>query len=272
MKSPLMATNDWQKWAGDASFITNGAIAFPDAMFSVPVSDYQLFDVFTTALNDNASRGRLDINQTNLAAWSAVLSGVNVVTNSITSLTGPATISPAGVYDPVNPGPFMAQIWEGINNARTSTNRPFPNGNFQHLGDILATPQLSVMSPFLNTNGTGGVSGTGLGSAGANGITDEIMERIPQQIMSLLTLNQTPRFVIYSYGQTLHPADHSLVTGGTFNGLCTNYQITAESATRAVVRVEGTADSHYVNGLVDSLGRSYPPHIVVEQFNVLGPD
>jgi hypothetical protein len=102
---------------------------------------------------------------------------------------------------------------------------------------------------------------------------DEVYERIPQQIMSLLTLNQSPRFVIYSFGQTLHPAgDHALVTGGTFNGLCTNYQITAESATRAVVRVEGTSDPQYVNGKVDSLGRSYPPHLVVEQFNILGPD
>jgi hypothetical protein len=140
----------------------------------------------------------------------------------------------------------------------------FPNGFFQHAGDVLSTPQLSVASPFLNTNA--------LSTIAAGGINDEIMERIPQQIMSLLTLNQTPRFVIYSYGQTLHPADHSLVSGGSFNGLCTNYQITAESATRAVVRVEGTADSQFVNGKVDSLGRSYPPHIVVEQFNVLGPD
>ncbi|HWD93120.1 MAG TPA: hypothetical protein VG938_12315, partial [Verrucomicrobiae bacterium] len=155
---------------------------------------------------------------------------------------------------------------------RGSTNRIFPNASFQHLGDILATPQLSVMSPFLNTNGTPGVSGTGLASLGANGINDAIMERIPQQIMSLLTLNQDPRFVIYSFGQTLHPADHSLVIGGQFNGLCTNYQITAESATRAVVHVEGTSDPQFVNGKVDSQGRSYPPRVVVEQFNVLGPD
>jgi hypothetical protein len=62
------------------------------------------------------------------------------------------------------------------------------------------------------------------------------------------------------------------VSGGTFNGLCTNYQITAESAVRAVVRVEGTPDPRFVNGRVDSEGRTYPPHLVVEQFNVLGPD
>jgi hypothetical protein len=91
--------------------------------------------------------------------------------------------------------------------------------------------------------------------------------------MSLLTLNQSPRFVIYSFGQTLHPAvNHPLVSGGAFNGLCTNYQITAESATRAVVRVEGTSDPKYQDGKVDSQGRSYPPHLVVEQFNVLSPD
>ncbi len=158
----------------------------------------------------------------------------------------------------------------GINGARANINPTnglvFLNHTFQRAGDVLATPQLTVASPFLNTVGMTN------NNPGANGINDEIMERIPQQVMSLLTLNQTPRFVIYSFGQTLHPADHSLVVGGTFNGLCTNYQITAESATRAVVRVEGTPDSSFVNGKVDPQGRSYPPHIVVEQFNVLGPD
>ena len=36
-----------------------------------PVVDRQLFEVFTTSLSDNASRGQLSINQANLAAWSA---------------------------------------------------------------------------------------------------------------------------------------------------------------------------------------------------------
>ncbi|HWD94763.1 MAG TPA: hypothetical protein VG938_20710, partial [Verrucomicrobiae bacterium] len=121
MKSPLMATNDWQNWAGDTTFITNGTAFSQDSAFSVPVSDYQLFDLFTTAPNDNASRGRLDVNQTNLAAWSAVLAGVNVITNTIGGLTGPLAMTPAGVYDASNPAPFMAQIWEGINATRGST-------------------------------------------------------------------------------------------------------------------------------------------------------
>jgi hypothetical protein len=257
----------WRKWSND--YITNDvALPLGDAFLTHPSQDYRLFDLFTTSINDNAARGRLNINQTNLAAWSAILSGVSVITNSFDGLTnGPAIINPAGPYDISNATP-VALMWQGINATRANTNATnnliFPNQTFQHAGDVLATPQLSSASPFLNTNK--------LSTPAAGGINDEIMERIPQQVMSLLTLNQTPRFVIYSFGQTLHPADHSLVVGGTFNGLCTNYQVTAESATRAVVRVEGTPDSRFVNGKVDPQGRSYPPHIVVEQFNVLGPD
>jgi hypothetical protein len=55
-------------------------------------------------------------------------------------------------------------------------------------------------------------------------------------------------------------------------GLCTNYQVTAETAMRAVVRVEGTSDPQYVSGRTDPLGRSYPPRVVVESYNVLPPD
>jgi hypothetical protein len=269
MKSPVPNVNDWKNWSGDA--ITTQPKNSQDGLLTVPVRDYGLFDLFTTAINGNAARGQLNVNQTNLAAWSAVLSGVNVLTNSLNGTVGPAVISPAGVYDTNNPT-AVARIWMGINATRGNSNptngQIFRNRAFQQLGDVLATPELTVASPFVNTNSP--IPGDKRNKM--TGMNDEIMERIPQQIMSLLTLNQTPRFVIYSFGQTLHPADHSLVTGGTFNGLCTNYQITAESAVRAVVRVEGTPDPKFVNGSVDAQGRTYPPHLVVEQFNVLGPD
>lgn len=265
MKPANITPDLWRTWNNDKEFITNGNVVTIDAALSHPTEDYGLFDLFTTSINNNASRSRLDVNQTNLAAWSAILSGVNILTNGVNGV-GPAVIAPAGVYDATNLSP-LAYIVNGINSTRANTDTNstiFLNHTFQHLGDVFATPQLTVASPYLNTNY--------LSQYGAGGISDEVMERIPQQVASLLTLNQTPRFVIYSFGQTLHPADHSLVMGGQFNGLCTNYQITAESATRAVVRVEGTPDPQYVNGRTDSLGRSYPPHIVVEQFNVLGPD
>jgi hypothetical protein len=267
MKSAVANLGSWTNWTGDGVYYTNGNARTPDGAFTQPIQDYALFDVFTTGLSENAQRGQLNINQTNLAAWSAVLSGVNVLSNSTAAGPVPMVISPAGVFSPANPTP-LAQIVQSINDARgntTSTNNLFfANQTFQHLGDVLSAPALTVASPFLNTN----VNTVNL--VGASGLSDAVVERIPQQIMSLLSLSQTPRFVIYSFGQTLHPAEKSLVIGGTFNGLCTNYQITAESAVRAVVRVEGSLDPKNKNNS-DPL-HHYPPHMVVEQFNVLPPD
>jgi len=84
------------------------------------------------------------------------------------------------------------------------------------------------------------------------GIDDYAYERIPQQILSLLRVGQ-PRFVIYAYGQALKPAHIDPATG-----IVDNYQVTAEYATRTVVRVEG-----------DPRGRV---RTVVESFNILPPD
>jgi hypothetical protein len=272
MKSTDMTRTNlpgWRDWSGAPNEVL--------AQRTAPVNDWGLFDLFTTSINDNASRGKLSVNQTGLAAWSAVLSGVIVLTNS-GPVPEPVVIDPAGPFDPNRPSP-VARIVQGINNARfiDVTNRAgvfplFRNRVFNQIGDVLATPELTEASPFLNT--------TDLHSLRATNITDEIMERIPQQIMSLLTLNHSPRFVVYSYGQTLRPADRSLyMVSGPFLRMCTNYQVTAETATRAVVRVEGSLDPRRTpappngNGIgPDSLGRLYPPHIVVEQFNVLPPD
>ena len=120
----------------------------------------------------------------------------------------------------------------------------FPRG-FQRLGDILAVPELTVDSPFINP------------AMPVNYPMDEILERIPQQIMGLLQCDRTPRFVIYAYGQALKPAQNGLVTSGANLGYCNNYQVTAEVATRTVVRVNGAPTN-------------CAP--VIESFNVLPPD
>src|SRR5262249_40477476 len=110
-------------------------------------------------------------------------------------------------------------------------------------GDILAAPELTVASPYLSGN--------------TNLMNDAVYERIPQQILGLLRAGDQPRFVIYSYGQALKPAPHSIIQSGLYLGLCTNYQITAEAATRAVVRIDGAPNN---------------PHAIIENFNVLPPD
>jgi hypothetical protein len=68
--------------------------------------------------------------------------------------------------------------------------------------------------------------------------------------------------VVYCYGQALRPAPNSMVTaGGPFFGMVTNYQVVAESAARAVIRVDKQ---------VTATGTKYST--VVESFNVLPPD
>jgi len=257
---PIQNLVSWQRWTGNYTngavwgYPTNSAVSTnlvplypgnnfvgygnitPDAVFTLPTNDWRILDLFTTAFNDNATRGQLSVNQTNLAAWSAVLAGVNILSNVTTS----GFIEPAGVYSPPPaPQPPVVQIVNGIINARTN----FPNNTYQRMGDILAASELTIASPYL------------LG--GTNIVNDAVVERIPQQIMGLLRGGEQPRFLIYSYGQALRPAAHSIVPSGQFLGLCTNYQITAEVATRAVVRIDGAPRN---------------PHAVIESFNVLPPD
>ncbi len=262
----------WSQWSGNPNRF--------DSFYTRPAEDRVLFDIFTTALNENATRGQLSINQEGLAAWSAVLGGVVAITNATSdgalNSTAPSLkfrpliIQPAGYYDPANasvPLPAMARIVNGINSTRTNLGI-FPSQSFKHLGDVLATPELTTASPFLNQTD----------AQAKKGLNDAAYEWIPQQVMSLLRVGE-PRFVVYAYGQTLQPADNSIFLGGnqvfnrleSFNGLCTNYQVTAETAARAVVRVEGSPDPTKTDTNLPPKLR-YPPRLVVESYNVLGPE
>ncbi|HVY71247.1 MAG TPA: hypothetical protein VHH73_15045, partial [Verrucomicrobiae bacterium] len=89
-------------------------------------------------------------------------------------------------------------------------------------------------------------------------ITDEMYERIPQQVLSLLKADE-PRLVVYTFGQSLKPAGPpfsapSIYNSGTYAGICTNYQVTSEVVAKAVLRVDGTPQN---------------PKVVVESFNLL---
>ena len=235
---------------------SNG-VAVYDAFFTQPANDRHFLDIFSTAFDVNATRGRLSINQTNLAAWSAVLSGVSVLASSLAAngnpVLSPVIISPAGPYNSSSAPatwPAVARIVNDINNTRTNS----LNGVFHRLGDVLAARTLTASSPFLNTNYV-------------TSLNDAAFERIPQQILGLLKADETPRFVVYAYGQTLKPAPRSIVTSGPFFGLCTNYQITAEMATRTVVRFEGIQP--YQSGRPSAITNLHP---VIESFNVLPAD
>jgi hypothetical protein len=259
-----------------------------DAEYTQPWRDRYLVDVFSAALNDNATRGQLSVNQSGMAAWSAVFSGALAVSNNISDTRfaadeflapsfEPVVIQPAGQYDPAAPPP-VARIVNSINATRATNSAAKV---FARLGDILSVPELTVgpnpryigtypngywagVSPFVNLGNPAEMDPNAADIQNRytvqqrQGLNEAAYERLPQQILGLLRGESQPRFVVYSYGQALKPADRSLVTSsGPFVGLCTNYQITAETATRAVVRIEGAPDK---------------PKVIVEQFNVLPPD
>ncbi len=241
----------WATWSGDNICwpgSTNGA----DAAIMEPTNDWKIMDLFSTAPNENASRGQLSINQPGVAAWMAVLDGVIAVTNV-------ATPKPAFVgfpIDPVTNYAALTNIVASINNQRAT----YPNGVFTSVGDVLSTPQLTVASPFLNLNNSGVLN-------------DAAYEYLPQQILSLLRVG-SPRYVIYAYGQSLKPADHSIAQSSGYFGMCTNYQITGEVVTRTVVRFEPTDPAvlgfppAYTNG-----SGAFPTmRPVIESFAVLPPE
>jgi hypothetical protein len=264
----------WRNWSGSAG--------------THPMFDWRLLDVFTTAANENATRGLLSVNQTNRAAWSAVLSGIVVPTNIISNAearslgthlsTDPAKSFHATFVEPATP--HVAAMVDSINFARRHQYSILPNPNppanpsaswvflpqinpitqrtnnvFSHLGDVLGAPYLTVQSPYLNLTDDQVTSV----------MTDRAVEYIPERILSLLQRDE-PRFVVYAFGQSLKPAPRSLTSDPNYFHMCTNYQITGEVTTKTIFRVEGELP---VKGNPQTENK--PLHAVVESFEILPP-
>src|SRR5262249_14477320 len=119
----------------------------------------------------------------------------------------------------------LQYIFDGISRARGL----MQSNRFDHIGDILAAPELTTASPFLISAGIGQRWSP---KDQQDLVRDIDYERIPDQIMSLLRVGD-PRFIIYAFGQSLKPEFVDPATG-----LALNYQITGEVATRSVIRVE----------------------------------
>jgi hypothetical protein len=240
-----VGSNSWAAWTGDIQpdFFTGQYI---EGARSAPVQDRLLFDLFTTRYNDNSVRGNLPVNQTHLAAWSALLSGLVALSNTAPTpvLGGPVAytnllINPAGVNTIASP------VWQIVSNidATRATASLFPYQAFTHAGDVLESAALTEQSPFLNLSSPIQLEA---------GINDQMYEWLPQQMMGLVRGSEA-RYVLYCYGQALTPAP-----GATLNSLLvTNYQVVAESAVRVVLRVDNANTSQ--------------PHAVVESYNVLPP-
>jgi hypothetical protein len=226
-------TTNYTRVGADSRIRLNPQYRF-GTLDNYPTTDWALVDLFTVAPNDNASRGTLSVNQTNVAPWAAVFAGVPILTNKNGSGTW---VLPGDVSTLF----YGYNNYAGIHTVRTNYLNEQYGYTFHRVGEILAAESLTTASPFVGNPATD------------RGITDNVVEAIPQRVLSLLRVGE-PRFVIWSYGQSLKPAGYYLGTGGNFL-LTTNYSITGESLTRTVCRVE--RDTNNI------------PRIVVESFNTV---
>lgn len=240
---------------------------------TMPYYDRRLLEVFTAAAGENAARGLLSVNQTNQAAWSAVLSGIPIIRFSHTNLTM-RTPNPEYYQDMIEPGDGgVSNIVASINAFRAGFNtkvhwyKPNANANpsnivyrtgFNHLGDVLGAPAFSDQSPYLFISGDGKPVAID-SQVFREGVRDEMMEKIPQSILGLLAKDE-PRFVVYSFGQSLKPAQGSMATSADFYGMITNYAISGEVITKTTFRIDGEVDDP-----------AKPLRAVVENHTILPP-
>ncbi len=240
-KTPALRLDEWNANANMSVSVVGGG----SAVLNHPTNDIRFADIFTTALTDSSAQGLLSINQSRLGAWSAALSGVVVLSNWIddNEVADVVTRMQKGPYQSIlvtpTGGDANSPVWKIWNAIQTERMRV--GGTFTGFAQLLALPELTIESPFLQLSD----------NQRSYGIDDAGYERIPQQILGLLRIGQ-PRVVIYAYGQALKPEHIDPATRKV-----DNYQITAEFATRTVLRIEGTA---------------LKPRVVVEAFNILPPD
>jgi hypothetical protein len=212
---------------------------------SNPTNDWKVADVFTVAQHPNASRGRLSVNQTNVAAWSALLSGVEVPTlqgaGVVTNIIEPGAIDANKTID---------RLVERINVRRGQMTGQV----FSSISELLSVKGLTVESPFLQPPYVPNPP-----PMAQTPLRDQHFEAIPEKILSLVHRGE-PRFVVYAFGQSLKPAPQSILTSN-IRGLVTNYEVTGEMASRAVMRVE-----------LDQSNNRVSPRIIVESFNIMPPD
>jgi len=197
-------TPRWLEWAGHVN----------RPQLSHPTNDWQMLSAMSVAVNDAAARGLLGVNQTNRAAWAAVLGGVQIDNLGEDSVDDNDYIQPGT-------GAFRTLVG-GINQARNQLGNPQTGapGYFPFLGTLLSAEELSLASPYI---------------ANPASASDAVYEAIPRQILSLVK-DDTPHVTIIAYGQTLEPAPSSVVgQANRFNGMVTNYVPTSEYVTKSLV-------------------------------------
>jgi hypothetical protein len=157
----------WLYWTGD--YDTNDAIAM------APVQDWHIASFLSALLNSGPPASLLSVNNPNTNAWMVLFDGMNVLTNDAT-LIQLYEREPQFTMLVVSSNSPQAAILAGAIQAAQLGQ----SGSFTNVGDIMAIPQLSQQSPYLNWNST---------LQQESGISDEAYEEIPAQLLPLLRVD-----------------------------------------------------------------------------------
>lgn len=130
--------------------------------------------LLASMFNTNDFRSLFSVNNPDTNAWQALLDGLTALTNNLTDAQLQSLMTPQfGVIVVSSNSPQASVIANAVETLRTAQAGQF----FADVGDILAIPQLTVNSPFLNWNDN---------VQQQRGISDEAYEMIPSQLLPLL--------------------------------------------------------------------------------------
>lgn len=156
----------WAKWTGNRSLA--------EGFYTRPVADWAAVALFQEWLNTNSPQQLLSINNSDPNAWLNVLDGLSVLTNNLSDAQ--LNPSPKPQFDSltitsnsVQAGNVVASIF--------ATRASQGGGAFRELGELLASPALSLASPWLNQSSNIQLQ---------RGLADEAYECLPAQLLSLV--------------------------------------------------------------------------------------
>jgi hypothetical protein len=163
-----IGTNTWMNWTEDFDATDASAMA--------PVRDWHMASLLTSMLNTNDLQSLFSVNNSNPNTWLVLLDGLTALTNNLPDSLRLSLgfLSPQfGSLIISSNSPQALVIANAIQSARASQQGRF----FSDVGGILAIPQLTEQSPFLNLSSSVQLT---------NGISDEAYEMIPSQLLPLL--------------------------------------------------------------------------------------
>jgi hypothetical protein len=208
LKSADVALPTWQNWTGHI----DPAVA----QQTHPRRDWSLITTLQALLNTNAPQQLLSVNDRNPINWMAALDGLNVLTN-----IGPTGIGARPEFEMLT---IASNSWQALllAEAIAATRANQPGQVFRNLGELFATAQLSLASPWLNPS----TSWQQL-----RGMTDRAYEIIPAQLLSrvrsdsvgeIQSCDPTMQIQFSGYDGFPYAVEHSLNLSN-WTAISTNY-------------------------------------------------